>query len=304
MTEPELPAEVSQQLNAEVVSKLSKLVLPDSAALPAAFYHYTTLDGLLGIVHTRSIWATDVRYLNDEREFQYALDLLTQAVNEVDQVPGVDSSVLQQWLGALEITANIRLYVSSFSEHGDLLSQWRAYGSSGSGVSLGFDSYALSAVPSPGVFLTLKCIYDTTLQRQLIEQGVALLGTEYSTATARYGDGLDIQALFATYFALFAFVLAASFKHPSFAEEAEWRITITSQSPDAEPPTFRPGHGTLLPYASLRLQAPASPIKLTRIVVGPTAHRQLSVESVKSLVDRPEVDCGAVVPSDVPFRRW
>jgi hypothetical protein len=37
-------------------------------ASPRELYHYTGLDGLVGIVTDRAIWATDARYLNDASE--------------------------------------------------------------------------------------------------------------------------------------------------------------------------------------------------------------------------------------------
>jgi hypothetical protein len=38
------------------------------------FYHYTSQRGLLGIIKEKKIWATNIRYLNDEREFDYGID--------------------------------------------------------------------------------------------------------------------------------------------------------------------------------------------------------------------------------------
>jgi hypothetical protein len=43
-------------------------------------YHYTTTDALLGILQAGSLWATDIRFLNDSTEFTFARDLF---VNEL-----------------------------------------------------------------------------------------------------------------------------------------------------------------------------------------------------------------------------
>jgi hypothetical protein len=42
--------------------------------------HYTTLAGLLGIVKTESIWATNIKFLNDEQEFLHALGLIKEII--------------------------------------------------------------------------------------------------------------------------------------------------------------------------------------------------------------------------------
>ena len=39
-------------------------------------YHYTTQEGLIGIIEKRSIWATQIQYLNDTQEFKLRFVLL------------------------------------------------------------------------------------------------------------------------------------------------------------------------------------------------------------------------------------
>ena len=41
-------------------------------------YHYTSLEGLLGIIESKSIWATNVLYLNDASELNYSINLNVQ----------------------------------------------------------------------------------------------------------------------------------------------------------------------------------------------------------------------------------
>ena len=42
---------------------------------PTILFHYTTPTGLLGISSSKKIWATDIRFLNDKKEFQHSLDI-------------------------------------------------------------------------------------------------------------------------------------------------------------------------------------------------------------------------------------
>jgi hypothetical protein len=37
--------------------------------------HYTTLEGMLGVIKSGAIWASDVRYMNDSSELDYAATL-------------------------------------------------------------------------------------------------------------------------------------------------------------------------------------------------------------------------------------
>src|SRR5262245_50075307 len=41
---------------------------------PTVLYHYTDGAGLLGIVESQAIWASDVEFLNDAQELVYARD--------------------------------------------------------------------------------------------------------------------------------------------------------------------------------------------------------------------------------------
>ena len=44
----------------------------EGQAEPELLYHYTTLDGLLGILDKRELWATGISYLNDTFEYKAA----------------------------------------------------------------------------------------------------------------------------------------------------------------------------------------------------------------------------------------
>jgi hypothetical protein len=146
-----------------------------SQAQPELLYHYTTQEGLLGILRDKCIWATDIRYLNDASEGQIftnlfldelnqrpttdpekppsRLMLLAQLMGAVDQPENqaqrVDKVVLNLGLDTFSWIRNQDAFVASFSAEGDLLSQWRAYSGETGGYSIGF---ARSYLKSVGVF--------------------------------------------------------------------------------------------------------------------------------------------------------
>ena len=85
-------------------------------------YHYTTASGLIGIIKSRSLWATSHLHLNDLKEYKVAERLIRRELAH---------SKLSANQGHL-MTALVRKsqqtsFVLSFSEDGDLLSQWKAY---------------------------------------------------------------------------------------------------------------------------------------------------------------------------------
>jgi hypothetical protein len=42
--------------------------------------HYTTATSLIGILEHEVLWATNIKFLNDEHEFQHALDLARKVI--------------------------------------------------------------------------------------------------------------------------------------------------------------------------------------------------------------------------------
>jgi hypothetical protein len=112
-------------------------------------FHYTNTSGFQGIVSSKSIWATDYRYLNDTEEFVIGERIVQELAEEL-RAPMAESP--QRWLlenfatfhQAMRLTQMTNIFVASFSQEGNLLSQWRAYGARGAGYSIGF-----STLPAP-----------------------------------------------------------------------------------------------------------------------------------------------------------
>jgi hypothetical protein len=102
-------------------------------------YHYTSQAGLLGILKSRGVWATDTRFLNDATEIVHTLSVARGMANKMfmdDEYRAAFGSLLGKALYEIE---NRAVFVTSLSEKPDLLSQWRGYCPGGAGVCVGFD---------------------------------------------------------------------------------------------------------------------------------------------------------------------
>lgn len=138
-------------------------------------YHYTTWDGLLGILKTQTLWATHYRFLNDYSEIVLFRDelvsLILPYVREayeklVKQSPHIEQKISQEGgLGqAIQHDAEVvvdaqyratgdEIYILSFcGQHKNphinsngLLSQWRSYGAGG-GLALVFNTQKLEEI--------------------------------------------------------------------------------------------------------------------------------------------------------------
>jgi hypothetical protein len=117
--------------------------------LPELLYHYTSQEGLIGIVQANCLWLTDYSYLNDPKELIHGSDLIVRAIQELMPHVSCDTStdILESWQenvlswNELRESSPIRVCLASFSRLGDDLSQWRAYGN----ISIGFCSRELTS---------------------------------------------------------------------------------------------------------------------------------------------------------------
>ena len=148
-------------------------------------YHYTTVDGLKGIVENDELWATSAYYLNDSTEIMYGYQLIDEALEawrkrvnppELSMAGGLVYA-LQRQFGHDYLKRNIitPIYLTCFCEEDNLLSQWRAYGQTG-GYSIGFrvlsEGIVYGLKPEPSVY-TARCVkveYDRGEQLRRITE--------------------------------------------------------------------------------------------------------------------------------------
>ena len=227
--------------------------LPSEKALPEHLYHYTSIDGLQGIITKRALWASQIHFLNDTQEFDYAVQILKKILYEFQQEYPT-TPIAQKSLGPspslfeprdllavfywnLEQEFVYRLFerypicIFSLSEKRDLPSQWRGYCPPGGGYSIGFSSKLLAKCLEPRNLYLGPCIYDLKEQEAIIKQALTKRGQSVLEDVERIPEKIqtsaEIQEVLANnaYEFIMEFSQIASIlKHPSFYEECEWRI--------------------------------------------------------------------------------
>jgi hypothetical protein len=111
-------------------------------------YHYTAGTGLIEIIKSGELWSTQVACLNDSSELLYPIEFLQTKVRERLRSPvGAEIQFLLERIDAGLTEPKIATegrFLACFSEDGDDLSQWRAYGGGEGGYAIEFDSEKLS----------------------------------------------------------------------------------------------------------------------------------------------------------------
>jgi len=255
--------------------------------------HYTSQDGLIGILKHKSMYATDASYLNDSQEVVYAVNLAKKYFRDR---PSRGLRSVMEMMNVLDQTESLvgklPVYVASFSEHPDLLSQWRGYCSKGSGFALCVSPDRMTKIAKARRCELFKCIYDEEQQVEVLQKM-----EEFAVNHFESDKSVPLQIVFGLTLLSFSTAL----KHPKFAEESEWRAIQRVGGT----PSIRPGASTLTPYINFPLTISATdPVELSKLVVGPTPHALLAVRAARSLLQETSTVCPEPVSSEIPFRNW
>jgi hypothetical protein len=257
---------------------------------PQRLYHYTNATGLLGILRGAKLWATDLRFLNDEQEADYALGQLRSALADMRN-PAIDPNHpaharAQDFGGVFAEYENLMLeelvspkfpvYLACFCESGDLLSQWRAYGSD-HGYAIEFDTAMLDSV--------VKGLdgYPPSRMLERVHYGHEAAVSLVSTAIGEVSQDSNLGHLgvHAHYMALRLTALLARIKHPGFREEREWRLIAGFEYEDASLVRFRSSPIAIVPYIEVSFPREA----VLGIRVGPGRHVAVRQEGVRRLIE-------------------
>jgi hypothetical protein len=207
-----------------------------NAVPPSYLYHYTSLEGLRGIMRERRLWVTDIRFLNDSSELRQFFQTLRMVGDDPTRVLQSPKHVneLNVWRGAdgqpdyrvwstrvLDFMENLLspeqdssfMGVTCFSAVSDDLNQWRGYAPA-QGVALRFDGARLQKWAIGNGYGLIKCKYGPPFEDEVAE---VLLKIDQS---------LSVESPFYMSRYLFPAVLriAAGCKNNTFSAEQEWRI--------------------------------------------------------------------------------
>jgi hypothetical protein len=302
-------------------------------------YHYTTADGLKGIVENDELWATSAYYLNDSTEIMYGYQLIDEALDvwqkkanpPEDSIAGGLVYSLQRQFGHDYLKRNVitPIYLTCFCEEDNLLSQWRAYGQSG-GYSVGFrvlsEGIVYGLKPEPSVY-SARCVkveYDRgeQLRRilELLDSLVPIMDDPQVTEAIRSLGSLSPEGFGWPSGTISEILLdeSVAFKNPAFAVEKEWRLVVRSRellkqgTDDGDhtklPIRFRTARGQLTPYVRLIPSRAAFPVTgdgkklpIESVHCGPVGDRVSTWMAVRMLLDRYDYKAARIHRSEIPL---
>jgi hypothetical protein len=307
------------QIVTDVLNRLRKLnherentmkgPLPENGQL----FHYTTAEGLKGIVEHNELWASSAYFLNDSSEIMYGYGVLKEVLEDWIKSCGRDeysmalgfARDLLRGFGHDLLSKNIidPIYLACFCEGGNLLSQWRAYGQTG-GYSLAFNFFPFDASrilrPEPVTYTSrlIKVEYDRLKQLERCrvilhevlpifdDSSIAHAIREVSSVGNPNRGFYEIRRVIGE----MLMEEALAFKDKAFEAEKEWRLVVRRREDDGgrTPPMihFRLARGLLIPYIRLIPAGEGAKIPLAFVRSGPTIDGLLAFLSLRPFLDR------------------
>jgi hypothetical protein len=278
----------------------------ESRPISGPLHHYTSLDALLSILKTRSLWATNIRYLNDSSESELGLKLMRQVAEEARATSrGIDSDILSyliEWLDSPRSEA-ASVYVLSFSEAHNQLSQWRGYTTYGQGVCISLGSDHLVRRMQAQGWTFQNCRYNPASQLTWAEAILSRIRRE--AATTYTGVEAEKKSCFTAVLqnCLSALLqVAATIKHGAFAQEREVRFVSPLISIADHKIRYRRGRTTQVPYVEFSLAEGDDDLVIQEIMVGPSPRQQGMQTSITNALEQARVLSRGVTVCSIPYR--
>ncbi len=186
---------------------------------PSALCHLTDVAGFTGIVSSRHLWACLVTESNDASEIRYGRELTIGVLEERLHATSkpLDARILLFLRDGSKAPTRLRYELAplaiSFCGTCETSSQWLHYGRSGRGVALVFSPALAQAT---GLDFA-KVEYRPGDQRARIEQLLDVGETAAASPSADIDEAAQVVVLWLHW-------LWLRLKHPSFENEAEWRL--------------------------------------------------------------------------------
>ncbi|WP_368517184.1 DUF2971 domain-containing protein [Rhizobium sp.] len=278
----------------------------ENLVIPTSLFHYTSAQGLLGIIGENKLWFSDAAFMNDGSESTYGVVLAGTVIDDLL----ADSSAEEKNAGNA-LKSELAVAMNAFqpaifcmSERNNLLNQWRDYGKDIVPYSIELDVQSImqNQYASFPAFLT-KIVYDETIQKQLIRQ---LLQEIRTKALEIRGDRPLIPESEAEPLLRGAAAqivnLVSRFKNPAFAAEEEWRAICFRPLMYNIAQKFRQSSLGVVPYYEWMVSGGKSKLPIKSATVGPSPYAQVSDLALKQFLYANDYQIPTYY-STIPLRR-
>lgn len=299
-----------------------------------SLFHYTSAEGLKGIIEKNELWATSAYFLNDSSEITYGYGLLKEVLDEWLAKNQRDERLLSVRLAQdlrksfgedlLNMLIIKPIYLACFCEEDNLLSQWRSYGQFG-GYSLGFKvptdpTIGQGFKPEANTYTSkwVRVDYERTSQRKkcmILLESLLPIFDDPNTNRAFETISSHPQLGYSKVRTVIADILLeeiVGFKNKAFEVEKEWRVVVRQRelvkqgSDDGGktplPVHFRSSMGAVTPYLRLLPTKAGDRLPIASVRSGPTLNRTTAGMAVRLMLEKHGFSTVRVEGSDISVR--
>ena len=271
---PVSPLEFFKGIDTEVIS-----AVVGEELYPELLWHYTSAEGLLGILTDNKIRFSDAKYLNDRVEVDYGIRIFHECIESYKETkPSVEHNHFDLLRTLVDdFFRNFSVLVFSMCDDGNLLNQWRDYGRDIVPYSIGFDGRSISHLENMNFQnYTFKIIYDSKIQYEImwkIMDGIYDKAIEIPDMENLTEDNASQYRMSA---ALQVVSMILRFKHFSFAAEREYRLVSFFNQADIPKAKFKTSNLGVVPYYEWFSPEGNQRFPIDTIVVGPSTESDIS----------------------------
>ncbi|SOC13456.1 hypothetical protein SAMN05880501_107193 [Ureibacillus xyleni] len=285
-----------------------------SDKLDKKIYHYTSLEGLMGILSSEEVWMTNSDFLNDMSELTYFKTLTKEAKERFEteilfkykQEEINKNNMLTLFIELFDKaiqnrfdkpTENFEVYVMSLSENDDSLTLWGNY-AKGKGYNICFNTQTLiSEVDKIGLGYVVygNVVYERETQLRTLSHSLVRTFDLIINKDVEIGE---LKKELLSYFNSLIISYSIFFKHASFAPEEEFRMALTtSENVDVQ---FRSNGEVIIPYIKLEFDKS----DINGIVIGPKNNSDIAENGVKTYLQKLNYSLNEtwVKKSEIPLR--
>ena len=276
-------------------------------------HHYTSPEGLEGILTKKEIWFSNTKFLNDSSENNYIYSLFPRYCDTYSECLldqkyfKIINTIADQYLqrdyccidGNRLWAENI--FVASFSKDNDNLTLWNYYtkNSEHLGYNVTFQNQPFDIQPPYFKYIYGEVIYDNIEQKELLKKIIIKYNEIYQNNKTLIENDKNVKDNFIFQFINIIELYNIFFKHPKYGNEKEYRWALYNISNYAGlGPNYRIHKGIFIPY----IKVPFEVDMVVQVGVGPSSNKELlrkSVDLFLSSVGLPHIHSWA---SKIPLR--
>ncbi len=256
---------------------------------PDLVYHYCSPSSFLGILQNKMLWATDFRYMNDSRDYEYGREIFKRLIDPSRFMGIKGANQFIEHVSQLVLQSNSKLYISSFSEFRDDLNQWRSYAGE-NGFAIGFNVSVLRELLREKAFSFGKVSYNEEEQEGRLNETIKNLSEWYRDGFLpdEYSKKRIVEHINRIVFRI------SLCKSAAFSAEAEWRGAAYSTRMQGTE-RFRSDRRGILSYIPIDLSDERKGILeanlIGEIIVGPGSFQDQNFYSASECAEHMKIAC-------------